>query len=38
MQVYLGNKGYSAEVKDILYAGGLWIIEEISAIDADKAV
>ena len=38
MQVYLGNKGYSNEVKDILYNGGLWIIEEISAIDEDKAV
>lgn len=37
MQVYLGNKGYSHEVKDILYTGGLWIIGEIMANDDDKA-
>ena len=38
MQVYLGNKGYSNEVKDILYSGGLWIIAEIMADDENKAV
>jgi hypothetical protein len=38
LQVYLGGKGYSEELKDILYAGGLWIIEGIVATDDIKAV
>ena len=38
LQVYQGNKGYSQEVKDILYSGGLWIIAEIMADDENKAV
>jgi hypothetical protein len=38
LQVYLGKKGYSQEVIDILRQGGLWYVAEIQARDDLKAV
>jgi len=37
LQIYMGNKGYSSELKDILRMGGLWIKGEILASDDVKA-
>lgn len=38
LQVYLGKKGYSAEVVDILRQGGLWFVRDIQADESIKAV
>jgi hypothetical protein len=37
LQVYLGKKGYSAEVVDILRQGGLWFVRDIEASEETKA-
>jgi len=37
LQIYMGNKGYSTELKDILRMGGLWIKGEILAANDVKA-
>jgi hypothetical protein len=38
LQIYLGNKGYSQDVIDILRQGELWFVRDIQADDSIKAV